>query len=318
MQDARGLKVLSVVGAGRSGTTVMAAVLGEYDGFAAAGEIRFLWKRGLQDHRPCACRQPPADCAVWSQVVSKVLGPPGPGRSAAVRRIVAAQHALTSPRASVRAIRLAAQPSVDGWPALEALRQASTSACQAFASVTSAGVVVDTSKRAVDASLLTSGEAIEQYVVHVVRDPRAVVHSWRNSKSFDAGGQTRTIGTRRLPGTVRRWWWSALTIALLRRRIDESRWLRVRYEDFASDPQAVVARVLGLLDETPAGSPFVGSDTVELHPNHMVAGNPSRFVVGTVRIRLDERWRTAMSRRDQRLITLATRPLMRRYGYSTR
>ena len=315
MQDPRGLKVLSVVGAGRSGTTVLAAVLDEYDGFAAAGEIRFLWKRGLQDRRPCACRQPPADCAVWSQVVSKVAGPPGPERSAAVQRVVTAQQELYRPRASVRAIRLSADPSAGGWPALQAVRKSSISVCHAFASVTSAKVVIDTSKRALDASLLTSGEAIEQYVVHVVRDPRAVVHSWRNAKSFEAGGRTRAIGTRRLPGTVKRWWWSALTIALLRREIDESRWLRVRYEDFARDPEAVVARVMGLLDEAPAGSPFVSSDTVELHPSHMVAGNPSRFDVGTVSIRLDEGWRTAMSRRDQRLIAIVTRPLMRRFGY---
>jgi hypothetical protein len=40
------LKVLSIVGAGRSGTTVLASILGEVGGFASAGELRWLWERG--------------------------------------------------------------------------------------------------------------------------------------------------------------------------------------------------------------------------------------------------------------------------------
>jgi hypothetical protein len=47
----------------------------------------------------------------------------------------------------------------------------------------------------------------------------------------------------------------------------------------------------------------------------MVAGNPSRFTVGDVKIRPDAAWRSQMPARDQRLVEVATLPLMRRYGY---
>jgi hypothetical protein len=248
--------------------------------------------------------------------VAKVLGPPGAERDKAVQRIIRAQRELSRAPAAARTIRKAAAPSLaQGSSALVTVREATTSLCHSFASVAQAHVVVDTSKRALDAAILSSGDAIQQYVVHVVRDPRAVVHSWRHAKTFEVDGRTYTMGTRRLPGVLRRWWWSAITAGMLRRRVDPSRWLCVRYEDFCRDPLGVVAQVLSLLGESPGGSPFVDSHTVVLHESHMVAGNPSRFVTGPVSICVDDRWRSCMSRRDQRLIALLARPLMRRFKY---
>jgi hypothetical protein len=123
------------------------------------------------------------------------------------------------------------------------------------------------------------------------------------------------MGTRRIPSSVRRWIANSLGSEVLRRRIPPSRWLELRYEDFARDPQEAVCQIVALLGEESA-PPFELDGTVFLHPNHMVAGNPSRFTVGSVKIRSDEAWRSEMARRHQWLVELTTRPLMRRYGYS--
>ena len=125
------------------------------------------------------------------------------------------------------------------------------------------------------------------------------------------------MGTRRLPSTVRRWIENCFGTEMLLRAVPTSRWLRVRYEDFSRDPRAVVALILDLLGET-GQPPFDGDHAVRLGGNHIVAGNPSRFTTGSVEIRTDEEWKTAMPRRDQLLIELATKPLMIRYGYGRR
>ena len=52
-------KVLSVVGAGRSGTTVLASILDEVDGFTSAGELRWLWERGRSGRPSVRVRPPP-------------------------------------------------------------------------------------------------------------------------------------------------------------------------------------------------------------------------------------------------------------------
>jgi hypothetical protein len=309
--------VLSVVGAGRSGTTVLASILGEVPGCAGAGEIRWLWQRGVLDGRPCGCGATPSECPVWSRVIERCLSTPGrDGVLPTVEAIVAAQQELGETRHRMRVLR-SASGGEDDWAALRLVRHVTGVAVATFAEVTGAGVVIDTSKRPLDAAVMAGVPGVEHYVLHVLRDPRAVAHSWRRAKTFSVGEETRTMGTRRLPATVRRWLASALGTEALRRHLPREHWLRLRYEDFCAGPVASMDRLLSMMGVA-GRPPFENADTVRLQPNHIVAGNPSRFTVGSVRIRVDEEWRTAMSRRDQLLVAGSPRPLLRRYGYSWR
>jgi hypothetical protein len=308
------VKVLSVVGAGRSGTTILASMLGEVEGFTSAGELRWLWERGLRDERPCACGEPPGHCPVWSQVAPRSLVESvGNDDRLALDEVVAAQHEVGARRSYPRVLR-EVEGAATAWPALRTVRAVSRSACTSLAEATGSRVVVDISKRPVDAAVLAGVPDIDHFVLHLVRDPRAVVHSWRRAKTFTAGGRTRTMGTRGLASTVRRWGGNALSAEALRRRLPPSRWLRMRYEELAGEPRASIGRIVDFLGE--AGTPpFVDEHTVLLRPNHIVAGNPSRFTTGEVSVRADDAWRSAMSRTDQRIVELATWPLMLRYGY---
>ena len=60
---------------------------------------------------------------------------------------------------------------------------------------------------------------------------------------------------------------------------------------------------------------FVGDFEVDLTRSHSMAGNPSRFESGTVTISRDDTWRQQLPPSVQRLVTLLTWPLARRYGY---
>jgi Sulfotransferase family len=309
--------VLSVVGAGRSGTTVLASILGEVPGCAGAGEIRWLWQRGVLDGRPCGCGQKPTECPVWSQVIERCLSTPGPdGVPPTVETIVAAQQELGERRNHRRVLRSAADGGEE-WEALGLLRHVTGIAVRTFAEATGANVVIDTSKRPLDAAVMAQVKGVDHYVLHVLRDPRAVAHSWRRAKSFSIGEKTRTMGTRRLPSTVRRWVGSAIETEALRRQLPQRHWLRLRYEDFCAEPAGSMDRLLAMMGVA-GRPPFEDDATVRLRPNHIVAGNPSRFTVGSVRIRVDEEWRTAMSRRDRLLVATSTWPLLRRYGYPWR
>ena len=308
------IKVLSVTGAGRSGTTVLASILDGVEGFASAGEVRRLWERGVAEGRPCGCGRPPVDCPVWSGVVARTLETDDAASSGeALQRIISAQHELSRARNRLRLLRSAAGGEAE-WAALERVRMALGVACVAFAESTHARVVVDTSKRAEDAAVFAALPDVEHYVLHIVRDPRAVAQSWRRAKAFSAAGSTRTMGTRRLPSTVRRWVENCLGTETLLRYLPRDRSLRVRYEDFSREPRVVVDQILALLGES-GEAPFEDDHTVRLGPNHIVAGNPSRFTTGSVTIRADEEWRGRMPRREQLLVEVVTKPLMLRYGY---
>lgn len=308
------IKVLSIVGAGRSGTTVLASILGEVAGIASAGEIRWLWRRGVVERRPCACGLAPSDCPVWAPVVAQTLASVDTDRSRALEEIIAAQAEIATLPHRVRVLRSASAPTTS-WPALSLVRNTIETACRSFASAADARVVVDSSKRPHDAAVVAALPGISHYVLHVVRDPRAVAYSWRREKTFTVAGETYTMGTRRLSASANRWTSNGWGAELLRRHVPADRWLRLRYEDFCADPRASYREIMGLLDEQ-GPSPFEGPDVVRLNPGHIVAGNPSRFTVGTVKIRVDEEWRRGMSTRDQQLIGWSTYPLRRRYGYT--
>nr|MBA2560068.1 sulfotransferase [Propionibacteriales bacterium] len=244
------LKILSIVGAGRSGTTVLASILGEIDGFASAGELRWLWERGVVEQRPCGCGETPVHCPVWSPVVSRALATSDMSRQLDIaRQIIVSQQELTRRRNLLRVL-FSADGGHSQWSDLQRVRAFTGAAARAFAEECSARVVVDTSKRPLDAAVFASLEDVEHYVLHVVRDPRAVVHSWRRAKAFDVAGAKLTMGTRRLPATVRRWTANCLSAEVLRSQLPGSRWLHIRYEDFARHPQAAVAEILALLGES--------------------------------------------------------------------
>lgn len=310
------LKVLSIVAAGRSGTTVLASIFGEIDGFGSPGELRFLWDRGVQEDRPCGCGEPPSRCQVWTPVIARTLArlaELSPGT--AVEQIVAAQNAVTRNGGLTRTLRSLTGTDPDS-PELQVVRTATGLLCTSFAEVTGSRVVVDTSKRPLDAAVLAGLPEVDHYVVHVVRDPHAVVHSWRRRKTFQAAGGTRSIGTRGLASTVLRWTSNCRGAEALRRHVPPHRWLHIRYEDFAARPRDTVEDVLAFLGES-AATPFTDERTVLLGGNHIVAGNPSRFTTGAVRIEVDDEWRSTMRLRDKAAIDALTLPLRRRYGYAS-
>lgn len=307
------VKVLAVVGAGRSGTTVLASTLGEVEGLASAGEIRWLWQRGLVEERPCACGHAPSECEIWGRVVGDGDGVDAGTGPAEVRNVISAQQDLARPSHFPRVLRNIGKAH-PAWRSLVVVRSAIGAAVRSFAAVSDARVVVDTSKRPVDAAVLAGLPDVDLYVVHMVRDPRAVVHSWGRAKTFTVGGRTQKMGTRRWPASVRRWLGNSMSAEALRARVPEDRWMHVRYEDFADTPKATIQRILSFLGEK-GEPPFIDDHTVELGPNHIVAGNPSRFTTGTVAIRSDDEWKRRMAPRHQRLVTALTLPFLKRYGY---
>src|SRR3954466_8311379 len=100
-------RVLSIVGPGRSGTTILGNILGEVQGITNAGELRWLWRRGLMEQRPCGCGLPPVECPRWSVVLDRFWRERTPavdveGRPAAIESILTAQRQVLLRRNRIR------------------------------------------------------------------------------------------------------------------------------------------------------------------------------------------------------------------------
>ena len=53
-----GVDVVFIGGASRTGSTLLSLLLGSLPGHFAAGEMRYLWLRGLQANQLCGCGEP--------------------------------------------------------------------------------------------------------------------------------------------------------------------------------------------------------------------------------------------------------------------
>ena len=303
-------KVLYIAGSGRSGSTILDNILGEVDGSVSAGEVRFLWERGMREDRTCACGTPFSSCPFWGDVLMRAYG----GRDA-----VDPERMIELLGQGTRARRI---PKMIGSPArrhafvdgLDELSYRLSALYRAIADVSSARVIVDSSKLPTYGMVLDQVPGIDLRVVHLVRDPRATAYSWRRKKALP---DTRGGGFMQQQGPLKAsalWTlWNTAAGAFWRNAPE--RYLRLRYEDFVREPRRTLDEICAFVGEEVAGSPFVSDTDVKLTPSHSVAGNPSRFTTGLVTLQPDDEWRTKMRGTDRAVVSAVTWPLLLRHGY---
>lgn len=311
-EPSRPLTVVSIVGPGRSGSTLLARILGELPGALNVGELRWLWTRGLQERRPCSCGVPPAECPLWSGALTRLFGEIPAGSAPAVLEITSAQQRLAQRRWASAGMRT-------DWhhatlrAAMEVVRAATGGILDALAAETGARLVVDSSKRPLDAAVLAGVPGITQHVVHLVRDPRAVAYSWSRTKPLPKGSAREVMARRSAQSSAARWVESMVGSGRLRGQVPGDRWHVMRYEDLVADPVAQLRKLGERLGEpVPAA---LRKDGIALSLGHTVAGNPSRFATGDIAIQADDEWVHSMPGGDRLVVTALTLPWLQRFGY---
>lgn len=307
-------RVLFIGGWGRSGSTLLDRMLGQVDGVFSVGEVRELWERGLKEDRPCGCDLPFRECGFWAKVGEVAYG--GWDRvdlDEALRLRFSLDRPWTVPLlASPRLPRRQEAPVRRYVGLLEDLYRA-------ILEVSGAEVIVDSSKIPSHAFLLRRIPGLDLRVVHLVRDSRGVAFSWQKQvlKKVTTGSPRYLQRYGPVRASVRWLLYNGETRALRRLGVP---YLLVRYEDLIARPVGGLRRILRHAGIDPASRDlsFVGDDGVRLFPNHTVDGNPMRFQVGAVPLRLDEEWRREMDPRDQAVVTAATLPGLVRYRYRVR
>ncbi len=292
-------EIVYIAGYGRSGSTLLDTILGNHPDAFGAGELRGMFE-GLHGGERCSCGLPMPECPFWTEVVSRL--------------------SRTLPEASCRtagSVTVAAESLAWGRRDCSSYVRLWRATCRAIAQASGKRVLVDSSKSCRLASrrlpLLGGKLGVPVKVIHLVRDPRAVM--WSICR-----GSNRQLeqGCARPPmGGVARgmlsWILANVTVELVRRRMPELRVHRVRYEDLASDPRSSleeVGRFLGLDMQTVLGK-LEGGESFD--PGHGVGGNRMRRK-GSIRMKFDAEWKEKLPRSAKAFARIGW-PLMRSYGY---
>jgi len=304
-----GVKVIYIMGAGHIGSTVLDVVMSSHPRLESLGEVNklhgFGWRR--QENRRCACGETVYDCPFWARVRARWAELTGSGDAG---RYMLLQPRFERTRAAwMRLVRNRIRRTPDF---IEYLR--GTEAI--YRAVQEAGgraFLVDSSltpKRAYAQSLNPN---IDLYLIHLVRDGRGVIWSlMKPNKKIPGGPYVPTP-----PARTTKYWISAnLQSAWVLRQVPEERRMRIRYEDFALDPTAVLTRIGDMVGEDMSGLVKDGMLTTPRPERHTVGGNRVRFIKDEeLRLRADFAWMENLPERSREMFWRRAGWLARRFGY---
>jgi hypothetical protein len=303
------VKVLYVVGLGRSGSTILSNSLGQIPGFFSGGELNFIWRHNVIENRLCGCGRPFRECPVWTEVMGEAFG----GMDGVdPREMMRLQNSGTRTRHIPSMLTEGGRRGLA--ERLEKLLLGYGRLFEAIGTVTGSRVIVDSSKEPAHGFAMNMVPGVDFYALHLIRDPRAAAYSWSKKKP-QPDTDTREHMVRFSPAKSSALWdsWNASAEALWRHTPEK--YLRLRYEDFVSSPRESFEKILHLVGEADAEPPLVSEREVKLGISHTVSGNPNRFETGAVELSPDREWISRMSPGDKALVTALTFPLLKHYGY---
>lgn len=290
------VKLLYLAGVPRTGTTLICSVLGQVDGFFAAGELTGIWSKPLSE-RKCACGSSFLECPVWQPALRHAYGTPENAPDGK-------QMVQWESRARLRDLPKILKPGGTKWLMAQTGNYVPQLARLYAGAGMAAGchVVVDTSKQFLHSFLFIDAPGIELYTVHILRDPRACAE-----KAIKRGARFLKEGIID--------WIVFHTLHEKFGMLFPERYLQIKYEDFTCKPEEMIRRVVAFTGENASSLPFVDTHRVEIKSSHIAAGNPNRSQLGKVEIKEDRDWETRLSPARTLLVTLLTRRWMKRYGY---
>jgi hypothetical protein len=307
------VKVLYVGGYSRSGSTLLARVLGEPPGTVCVGETRFLWSRGLVDNVDCGCGAAFRSCAFWTEVGQEAFGGwdrVDAHRLSEVDRVTNLLSALPVYRAAW--LRPSVGAMIDDYTAHLVQLYA------AISRVSGAATIVEMSKHPTFACLLMRMPDTDVRILHLVRDSRAVAYSWTRRRHLSSPIDGKHFMPRFGAGETATKWlaWNLVFHALSTGRTP---YMRLSYESFVADPRTALRQISAFADQSlfPVAGSLAGTQ-VKLSDHHIFSGNPMRSTTGWVPIRLDGEWQTALSSAQLAKVTAITWPLLGLYGYPLR
>lgn len=221
-QDRQRPKVVYVMGAGRSGSTILGVALGNCAGVFYAGELEsWLRRAGAPD---------PGDeerTRFWDAIREQVRG-----------------EDLFGERAWRLLEHSAAALRFYNWPARRRLRsrylEVTETLYRTIARTATATHVVDTSHYPLRARELRRLRGVEVYLVYLVRSPHKVVASF---------SRPDTPKSRKTPLATNVYLWLTHLVSMvvfLGHRRD--RRMVLYYEDFAADPERILGQLMSALD----------------------------------------------------------------------
>ncbi|WP_289723270.1 sulfotransferase [Robiginitalea aurantiaca] len=279
------VEMIYLLGAGRSGTTLLSAVLHAHKNIHTLGEMH-QFPEYLGENKRCSCGRSLDKCEFWSLAIKDM--------SPDLLKTQDYKDELNKAEAHSRIPGyLLGQKSKKRYDKLQ------TEILRACSKATKKKWLLDSSKYISRFLLLNRNGELNIKGIYVVRDVRGVVESFGKNVQTPKGPLATLVyyGLINAFGEV---------VSRLFANV-----LKVRYEDFVRNPENVVEKILNHLNESDTAGDTLPA---EFSMPHIIGGNRMKSE-RQIRINPEEQWRTRLPRWKQIAYYIGVWPLMIINGY---
>lgn len=305
------MRILYIGGTSRTGSTLLTSLLGQYPQFFSAGELAFLWRYSLLQGGLCECGTELRVCPTWRSIFEEAFG--------GIENVDASEMVRLRKRFNSNHLPLMVSQGVRDRMLRRTgeLPNVLTRLYQGMRSATGSNVIVDSSKEPHYSYILRSQPELDVYFLHLVRDPRAIAHSWRRRKEETGFGGGAFMATRRPANSCLYFNVSNLASEALWDQSSD-RYMFLRYEDLMASPAEALFEIGRFIGVKIDPGHVIHDGYATLQTTHSAWGNPNRFRHGRVKLELEDEWRSRMPASDRAVVTALTLPLLLHYGYPVR
>ncbi len=300
--------VVLILGAARSGSTLLALLLASHPDAGTIGEtsgLGFIASVDVDEYR-CSCGARIRECDFWQRVGQR-MDARGHRLDVAhfgtnfrlpshifVDRLLRIQH--RGPFLEwARDVALALSPA---WrSARRVIEQRNAALAEAVRAVYGVRVFVDSSKNPHRLKFLLRIDSLRSKVVYLVRDGRGTALSYMKHENWS------------MKKAASEWRRNIRACERCLATLPHDRWARVRYEDLCGDPRAVLSSMF----EFAGLAPLIEQPDFLAAGNHVI-GNYMRLKT-TGEVRLDERWKTELTAEQLACFERVAGDMNRKYGY---
>ena len=280
-------KLISILGAGHSGSTLLDLVLGNHSKIQSVGEITH-WDQYFQQKKNCSCGFPPQSCEFWHPIVEQWYQYLASMQSDETTITDTHSRSLgaTSRFRYRTCLGLTLLFPMYKWPRVENMllpefQQRATNIIKLFdlvRQVSDKPIVCDSSKSTYRYRILHARQPAISKAIYLTRDGRAVAAS-----HFKRNGEPVRV-------RARRWRFANNYTQNLLRTLPRESYIHVRYEELCREPEKTLSRICDFL-----GYPFE-EEMMKFTGKtlHNIGGNRMRMS-GLFDIQEDLKWRETLS-----------------------
>ncbi len=297
-------RLLYILAPSFSGSTLLTYLLGHHEEISTIGELKATKMGDVREYR-CSCGEPILECGFWQAVQGRArerglefsverFNTVFRGDNPVANKLV---QATVRPPALEVARRMALSVVPGAASAVRRIAAHNRALADNVCELQGGAIFLDGSKDSVRLLHLLDSDLWEVQVIYLQRDGRGVTNSIRSH---------RNVSFAKAMEIWREW---VTELERMRRRLDGAAVFDLQYEALCRAPVETLARLwewLGV-EPMPVSENFRDGD---FH----ILGNSMRLSNAT-EIRLDERWRTALSAEDFAAFERRNGALNRELGY---